>query len=84
MITITLQQLKNKRACPNQQELFQELFRQQATFQTLEEALRTACKYYDKFDWNWASNNLLVTPARAEYNKLTASAFVTCYAQLSS
>jgi hypothetical protein len=67
--TLTLQTLKDKKACTVQLLLFKQLFGESV------EISESACILVaDKFDWNWAANKLLSTSARKAYNEATASA----------
>jgi hypothetical protein len=69
MRKITVARLKEKCACTSQVELFEKLF-PNGVVPTVDVCLEVA----DKFDWNWASLNLLSAPAQKAYDKATATA----------
>ena len=66
---ITLAQLKKLGACEDQVALFRNNFGEEV------EATEALCvKHAQKFNWNWAANNLLSAPARRAYDEAMASA----------
>ena len=67
-VTVTL--LKRKGACSEQVALFKELFPKGVEI-TEEVCVGVA----DKFNWNWAAENLLSVPAYAEYQRVTVPAY---------
>jgi hypothetical protein len=66
---ITADLLEAKGACSDQVRLFRELFPHGAPL-TVAAAVAVA----DRFDWQWAANNLLSATAWEAYNKATAPA----------
>ena len=70
MRTLKLSQIEEADARCDQVELFEELFGSE-----VEVSISLARKHYDKFDWNWAANNLLSVSAWAEYKKVEVSAW---------
>ena len=70
---LTLTHLIDANACSKQRELFQDTFGDSVTV-TEELCL----KHADDFEWSWAAENLLTTPARAEYDKVTTPARAEC------
>jgi hypothetical protein len=65
MKTLTLQTLKDKLVCAEAHAKFKLLFGE-SVIVTVE-----LCEKHAKdFDWQWAAENLLSTPARAEYDKV--------------
>ena len=68
---ITKELLISKKACANQVRLFEEVF-PNGTSNDRDEMLILARKYYDKFDFDWAANNLLDKAHRKTYNEATA------------
>ena len=67
---ITLQQLKDKSACAKQVALFEKTFGAEVNV-TVTRAVAVA----DKFNWEWASKNLLSAPAQEAYDSATAAAW---------
>src|SRR4030042_882794 len=78
---ITLQQLKDAKACKDHILFFENTFGNSAKI--TEESI---LKVYDKFDWNFAAEHFLsekafaeyqkkIAPALAEYEKIVAPAF---------
>ena len=66
---ITLAQLKKLGAREDQVALFLKYFGEEV------EATEALCvKHAQKFNWNWAANNLLSAPAQQAYNEAMASA----------
>ena len=66
---ITLDMLWEKKACIEQREVFAKLF-PEGVEPTPEICLSVA----DKFEWHWASKELLSAPARRLFNKTVAPA----------
>ena len=71
---ITVEMLKKAKACAPQLELFEQLF-PSGSPSSKEEALAAAVKYANRFDWCWASNHLLPTPASLAYDEAEAPAW---------
>lgn len=67
---ITEKQLKDLDACSQQVELFVSL-----TGGEVEITEEWCLSVSDKFDWHWASRQLLNAPARAEYERAQAPAW---------
>ena len=66
---ITAALLKRKRACSSQVALFEELFPNDV------EVTEAVCvSVADKFNWDWAAQNLLSASASAEYERVCAPA----------
>jgi hypothetical protein len=63
--TITLTQLRNLRACADQQKLFSQLFGESVE---ITEAL--CVEHATSFNWSWAAKRLLDIPALAEYGRV--------------
>ena len=70
MAKITLSQLETLNACLGQRKVFKELFGN-----SVEITLDLAEKYFDKFDSDWAANNLLKPEYLNEYLKIMDSAY---------
>jgi hypothetical protein len=69
-VILTLQQLKNKRACQGQVDLFRQTFGESV------EITPALCESVAaRFDWNWASANLLTPAASAEYERIQGPAY---------
>ena len=58
-VKITLNQLKGLNACEEQLKLFEETFGEEVSFKTKAQAVKVAVKMAHKFDFYWASDNLL-------------------------
>ena len=71
-VSITLEQLESKDACREQVELFSKMFGSSVSFKTKEEAVKVAVKVFDKFNFNWATDNLLNSNNRKAYWEATA------------
>ena len=66
---LTLETLKQKKACNDQLEKFENLFGKQVIITV------DLCRVHAKdFDWIWASDYLLTDLARAEHERAIASA----------
>lgn len=61
---VTLAQLREAGACSNQLALFEKLFGGCAKVTE-----QTCLAVYDKFDWDWAAENLLIEPAQNMYQE---------------
>ncbi len=59
VVKITLNQLKGLDACEEQLKLFEETFGEEVSFKTKAQAVKVAVKMAHKFDFDWASDNLL-------------------------
>ena len=66
-VTITLKQLKSLDACEDQLNLFEEVFGESVSFKTKAQATKVAVKTAHKFDFGWASDNLLGGVYRKAY-----------------
>ena len=67
---IKLSELNQKTACPSQIALFKKLFGTEV------KVTRALClKHAGEFDWGWAAEHLLSSPARRAYKKATAPAW---------
>lgn len=71
---LTLQTLIDKRACPEQVELFRFMFGDSVDV-TPELCERVAAQ----FNFEWAARSLLTGPALAEYERVSARAFGVAY-----
>jgi division protein CdvB (Snf7/Vps24/ESCRT-III family) len=71
-VTITLKQLKGLYACEDQLNLFEEVFGESVSFKTKSQAVKVAVKMANKFDFNWASENLLEGDYRKAYEEAIA------------
>ena len=69
MRTLTVQQLRDARACADQVELFVKL-----TGATLELTRQWCLDHAQEFDWIWGAGHLLSPTAVAEYRRVTAAA----------
>ena len=66
---LTLRQLQDSDACPNEIEIFQELFGDEV------EVTEELCvKHASKFDWGWAARALLTKEQRAAFDNVTKPA----------
>ena len=72
-VTITLNQLKGLDACEDQLKLFEEVFGDTVSFKTKAQAVKVAVKVAHKFDFDWASDNLLKGVYRKAYWEAEAS-----------
>ena len=70
---ITLSQLKAAGACANALQRFAAAFGE-----SVQVTPSLAGKYADQFSWDWAADNLLPAPARAEYEIVVARAWAEC------
>ena len=66
-VTVTLKQLKNLDACEDQLKLFEEVFGDTVSFKTKAQAVKVAVNMAQKFDFGWASDNLLKGGYRKAY-----------------
>jgi hypothetical protein len=71
MAKITISQLETLNACPEQRQVFEELFGD-----SIEITPDLAEKYFDKFNSDWAAENLLKPEYYIEYEKIENSAYV--------
>ena len=62
--------LRTKKACHNQVSLFKKLFPD-----GIEVTTDLCVEYYDKFDWDWAVDNLLTETGQDEYVKIKVAAY---------
>jgi hypothetical protein len=74
MPKITLSQLESLNACRDQRKVFKELFGN-----NVEITIDLAEEYFDKFDVDWAANNLLKPEYLNEYQKIKNSALDEYY-----
>ena len=70
MRTLTVQQLRDARACADQVELFVKL-----TGGTLELTRQWCLDHAQEFDWFWGAGHLLSPAALAEYERVRAAAW---------
>ena len=75
MKILKLTDLTDNKACQEQVKLFKKLFGDNLTVNSEDEAVKVALKVAHKFDFNWASSNLLGIPAWKEYEKVTQLAW---------
>ena len=74
-VTITLDQLKSLNACEEQLKLFEEVFGDTVSFKTEAQATKVAVKMAHKFDFGWASDNLLKGGYRKAHEEAEASLY---------
>ena len=72
MPTLTADMIKS--GCSDQVVEFKWRFPDGVTIETREEAIAEASAVADVFDWDWATRNLLSTPARKAYMAATSQA----------
>jgi hypothetical protein len=72
VVKITLKQLKDLDACEEQLELFEDTFGEEVSFKTEAQAVNIAVKMALKFDFEWASGNLLKGDYRKAYDEAEA------------
>ena len=66
---ITLSKLEELGACLEQRRLFKKLFGLRVAVTE-----KNLLPHADKFSWGWAADHLLCAPARAEYERVRATA----------
>jgi hypothetical protein len=66
---LTTTMLRAKEACKYQRELFDRI-----TGGEVDITVEWCCEHAQKFDWDWAAQNMLTAPARAAYEQAIAPA----------
>ena len=72
VVKITLNRLKGLDACKEQLKLFEDTFGKEVSFKTKAQAVKVAVKMAHKFDFVWASRNLLRGGYLKSYNEAEA------------
>ena len=71
-VKITLKQLNELGACGDQRKLFEETFGEEVSFKAKAQAVETAIKMADRFDFDWASDCLLEGVYQKAYEEARA------------
>ena len=90
VVKIILNQLKGLGACKEQLKLFEDTFGEEVSFKTKAQAVKVAVKMVNKFEFRWASDNLLggayrkayeetIAPLYEAYEEALAKEFAKCY-----